>query len=660
MSKRIMVITNGGFHNQLFGLVDTKLLGEVQFIKLSDWLQNPTFEPHTSIAFVDVSIETIDSIQKALLNTHARLPIIAVIDENTGKGSASGLFSEVVPRSELTPYWVNELIKRHSADQVSLHGRASISGFFNITTSFLDRFINPGNSGELRETMGEYIASIATYLTVDRAYIFLYDEEKGTMVNEYSWAVSDSMASVRETFEPGDESTFSGSLKLLGEKGLLSFDRVSELTGELSGLRREIQQKGVQSVLSSTLKIKGSMVGFIGFDTISYERAWSPTDKSIVSTGAQIISNVLERHQSMADVYSSEEKFRTLTEKAHAAIFITLGYRFVYANPEAIVLTGYSEDELLTQNLIEMLDTNEHDSALESGSKIISDQNYNARNERKIRTKSGEVKYLDITSNHIKYNDQDAIISIAFDVTEKHKKREEEKRLIAQLIQQNIDLEHFAYITSHNLRSPVAGIKGLISLIDRDDIGSKMNRDAVERIEKSTRDLENIIHDLNHIVTTRNRSGHKYQSIDLKELAKEVIEAQWELLKKHKGTIETDFSNAPVIQSVKSYLFSILSNLISNAIKYRKPGESPKVKITSFSTEEHWLITVEDNGLGIDLEKYKDRLFRFRQRFHKNVEGRGTGLYLVKTQVQTLGGSVDVESTPGKGSKFIVSLNNNH
>jgi signal transduction histidine kinase len=131
-----------------------------------------------------------------------------------------------------------------------------------------------------------------------------------------------------------------------------------------------------------------------------------------------------------------------------------------------------------------------------------------------------------------------------------------------------------------------------------------------------------------------------------KSLEKEISETNAKII--------NDFSRANNIQTVKPYIGSILINLIGNAIKYRHPDRLPVIKLKTEIIDDYVCLTVQDNGLGIDLSQFRDKLFVLYNRFHLHVEGKGMGLYLVKTQVTSMGGKIEVESEPDLGTTFRV------
>ena len=118
----------------------------------------------------------------------------------------------------------------------------------------------------------------------------------------------------------------------------------------------------------------------------------------------------------------------------------------------------------------------------------------------------------------------------------------------------------------------------------------------------------------------------------------------------------TDFSGAPHIEYPRIYLDSILQNLLTNAIKYRSPERKPVLKLQTKTVDGAVVLTAEDNGMGIDMERYGAKLFGFRKTFHKNKDAKGIGLFITKTQIEAMGGSIHAESRPGAGTKFIITF----
>ncbi|SKC87202.1 sensor histidine kinase [Ohtaekwangia koreensis] len=226
------------------------------------------------------------------------------------------------------------------------------------------------------------------------------------------------------------------------------------------------------------------------------------------------------------------------------------------------------------------------------------------------------------------------------------------------LVEYNQQLEQFAFISAHNLRAPVARILGLgnvLGIIRNDPNEVNM---IIDRIMFTTEELDRVVKDLNTVLELRKDNTSVITRINLADELKLVkINLEKEIEETH-TVFEEDFSNAAVVYTLKPYLDSILMNLISNAIKYRNPNIPPVIRIQSQIVQEHICITVSDNGLGMDLPLYRDKLFTLYSRFHSHVEGKGMGLYLVKTQATALGGKIEVESQTGNGTTFKVYIRN--
>ena len=224
-----------------------------------------------------------------------------------------------------------------------------------------------------------------------------------------------------------------------------------------------------------------------------------------------------------------------------------------------------------------------------------------------------------------------------------------------ELIKHNNELRQFSYTVSHNLRGPVASLLGLINLID----GRKLqvnDREIFSHIETSTLQLDQIIKDLIKIIDIRHDIFKIRQQINLESELNEVAQVLKKELEAHRVILIKHIDSCPEIYSIKPMVNSILYNLISNAIKYRSNERQAIIEITTREEDDFYVLEVKDNGLGIDLNKHKESLFKLYKRFHFHTEGKGLGLYLIKLQTEALGGSVEIESEINRYSKFTVRL----
>jgi signal transduction histidine kinase len=220
-----------------------------------------------------------------------------------------------------------------------------------------------------------------------------------------------------------------------------------------------------------------------------------------------------------------------------------------------------------------------------------------------------------------------------------------------ELIKHNNELLQFSYTVSHNLRGPVARMLGLTRLLKREEDAGERH-ELQNMILKSSEELDEILKDLSLIIDIRNDLYRVREKVMLQDewnkasnLLGENIKSVYEL--------KVDFSSAPYIFGVRPMVQSIFYNLFSNAIKYQSPDRKLSVHVKSLRLEDNkTLISISDNGLGIDLKNHRQNLFKLYKRFHSHVTGKGLGLYLVKTQLDTLGATISVQSEPEKGTAF--------
>ncbi|HEY0744157.1 MAG TPA: ATP-binding protein [Chryseosolibacter sp.] len=222
-----------------------------------------------------------------------------------------------------------------------------------------------------------------------------------------------------------------------------------------------------------------------------------------------------------------------------------------------------------------------------------------------------------------------------------------------ELLEQNNRLEQFAYIISHNLRAPIARLIGLTSIANAQNVDDTVK--ILDMIKHASQELDTIVKDLTGILSIQRLSPTLYSEIDLNGLVIKVKSILSKEIGETNASVQTELSE-PTIYSLRPYIESIFLNLISNSIKYRHPDRTLRITVRSTSQAENIVLHFEDNGIGIDLEKNGQNIFNLYKRFHFHVEGKGIGLFLVKTQVEALGGTVRVNSQIDGGTTFEISF----
>lgn len=216
-------------------------------------------------------------------------------------------------------------------------------------------------------------------------------------------------------------------------------------------------------------------------------------------------------------------------------------------------------------------------------------------------------------------------------------------------------LDTFVYAAAHDLKTPVTNLKMGMSLLNT--IKEPRKQEAIRSgVEESLKRLELTINGLVQVIEIQNDNNKAIKKLSLNEIVINILNENKASIRKLHCKIETDFSEYPVVTYIEAYLNSILKNLISNAIKYSSDLRIPEIKINSKKSGGYCLITVEDNGIGMNLDKYEKNLFKPFTRFSKKENGKGIGLHLVKTMIEKNGGRISVKSEIEKGTTFYCYL----
>ncbi|QIE60073.1 PAS domain S-box protein [Rasiella rasia] len=241
------------------------------------------------------------------------------------------------------------------------------------------------------------------------------------------------------------------------------------------------------------------------------------------------------------------------------------------------------------------------------------------------------------------------------DISAEKKREIELENSIKTIASQNTRLLNYAHLVSHNLRSHANNLKLALELLGDLD-NPKDEVELIDGLSTISEELCSTIKHLSQIVTIQDKSKDKKQPISFAEGLHEAKKGLQTLISDNRVEIFTDFSEAPHIEYIPAYLISIFRNLVSNAIQFRHPDRNPVIDIYTLEKEGVISLTIKDNGLGFDVKQHQDQLFNIYQTFHNGPKTRGTGLFMVKNQIEALNGNIRVESEPGQGTTFRISF----
>lgn len=246
------------------------------------------------------------------------------------------------------------------------------------------------------------------------------------------------------------------------------------------------------------------------------------------------------------------------------------------------------------------------------------------------------------------------ILCLGHEITPLIKKQEELQSLLNINLHQKNRLIQFTHILSHNFRSHVANLKGIMSLAN-----SATNEEKLEfcnMVSSVANSLDETLIHLNDIITIQTTEDIQIKSISLSSAIHLAEKSLGLTIAETNATIHHDFKENDLIQSNPAYLDSILLNILTNSLKYRKPDTPPEIHITLERIKGFSKLIIRDNGRGLDLKKYGSKVFGLYKTFHGNKDAKGLGLFITKTQVESMHGNVDIESEPNMGTSIIVEL----
>lgn len=281
----------------------------------------------------------------------------------------------------------------------------------------------------------------------------------------------------------------------------------------------------------------------------------------------------------------------------------------------------------------------------------------------RVKTSDGDWRWI-LSFRKISGRDENDrptnITGLHLDIDSIKRKEFELQELTKELLKKNGELEKFAYITSHNLRAPVVNLKSLTEMHAAGNLPQALEAEINSKIRQSVKQLDNTLNDLVEIVSSKSGEQVIKESLNLPTELEQVMASIENQIQLSQAEIDTDFSEVENINFPKRYLTSILLNLLTNAIKYRSPQRPLVIKIKTNIHKDFTILSFSDNGIGINMQKFGHKVFGLYQRFHNNIDGKGLGLYIIKSQVEAMDGKIEVESAENESTTFRIHFYDPH
>ncbi|MFA9213693.1 MAG: PAS domain S-box protein [Candidatus Methylacidiphilales bacterium] len=405
-------------------------------------------------------------------------------------------------------------------------------------------------------------------------------------------------------------------------------------------------QAGLESAIGLPIFFNGEIITILALFSEN-KLIDDQINASLLNTISYQLGTYIQKHKTEDEL----NKFFNLSPDLMCIVGFD-GY-FKKTNHAVSKLLGYSSSELLSKPLIEFVFEEDKTITLTTRQKIHS-QYKEITFENRYVTKNGEIKWLSWTS--IPIHNENLVFAVAKDITERKKMEEERKDLIQELTRSNKELKQFSYITSHNMRSPLTNLMAISELIDTSLISDNSTVELIEGFKASTIHLNETLNDLIKILIIKENTNQELEEISLRHTFDNVINSIASIINQSNAKINYNFDLMPSVKFNKPYLESILLNLTTNAIKYAHPSRTPIITVSTEVINNATVLTFEDNGIGFNEEKVKGKIFGLYQKFHNHADSKGIGLYLVQSQINALGGSIDVTSKENEGTKFIITF----
>jgi len=244
------------------------------------------------------------------------------------------------------------------------------------------------------------------------------------------------------------------------------------------------------------------------------------------------------------------------------------------------------------------------------------------------------------------------VLCIGHDITSLVIRQQELQALVEVTADQNKKLLNFTYIISHNIRSHVANI---IGIIDLNESGTDEDKEVSWSImKKSVGGLDATIHNLNEIINIQTNSNLPIKKVYLINEIGKIIDSIRVLFDKANTTIRYQFDDSIYLETNPAYLESIILNLLTNALKYKSPERPLEIDLYAVQEGQYQVLVFKDNGMGIDLDQNGDKIFGMYKTFHGNTDAKGMGLFIIKNQIEALGGKIEIESIVNEFTGFKV------
>ncbi|WP_067149938.1 sensor histidine kinase [Pseudotamlana agarivorans] len=360
-------------------------------------------------------------------------------------------------------------------------------------------------------------------------------------------------------------------------------------------------------------------------------------------------------HNNFPDTYDSLERIFNNTYNGIA--ILTLDGDWIKVNDSVCELFGYTRLELFNMNIETIIfreDLGVHQIKYE---RLLQGKISRYRVRQRYFHKDGSIIWVLISVSLIANVDGSPgqMIWQFSDITNRKRNQDKLKLMLRVVREQNERLTAFADIITHNLRSHSGNLSTIKGFLE-EEFSWLAGNENFELLSHAIENLEETVSHLTEVAKIKQVESSEIKHLNLYDYVDKAIYTVAAFAKNTNTTILNNVDDDLIIKGLPAYLDSIILNFLTNAIKYRDENRKPQINLSTTKEEGFVILNIKDNGKGIDLEKYGDKLFQMYKTFHCNKDAIGIGLFITKNHIESLGGQVKVSSVVGEGTVFSIAF----
>ncbi len=542
------------------------------------------------------------------------------------------------------------VVRNTTSTKLSQLERERQTRYYQLISDLSAKLILAGKEDH-QNSMLEFIGKIASFFEVDKSSIVPFNDQEDTGISPISWVRSDGLVS-NSVWENATEIEFPWMMEQLKKRNSIYIPVVSEMPSLAKRERERLEEQEIQTLVVLPLVMNGQIKGIYTAKTQSV-RKWSESEIALFKLAGDLVNNAYSRR-----AWEQErERFRTVFENAaFGALMFERNGRVFYANQYIGNLLNEKPEALLMQDFTSIFPTEFEENQRSNCENIVAEKGRQSF-ELILRLPNSTLKTMLCNAIFIESagSGRDLIAYTFSDISER-KQQEQATRDALQIVsEQNKRLLNFSYIVSHNIRSHASNISGIAHVL-ADEPEPEIQRQFIDGLMKSSKNLDSTLRHLNELLNIQSRVNIHKEPVSFFQIVNRTLETLVVDLKLNNVKIINRIPDGFKFNTDKAYIDSIVLNLISNAIKYRRDEVEPELTIEAGMRNSIPYFSIQDNGKGIDLEKHGDKLFGMFKTFHGNRDARGIGLFITRNQIDALGGTIEVESKVGQGTVFTVYL----